>query len=72
VGQNSFITGDLVVGTIVGHIFYSKKINGFKIKKEQEVVLVLIRESQALQIDTVLLTGCRFSRQDIIKLQLDT
>jgi hypothetical protein len=41
-----------------------------KLTKE-EVVLVLIRESQALQIDTLLLRGLQFSRQAILKLQLD-
>jgi len=41
-----------------------------KLTKE-EVVLVLIRESQALQIDTSLLRGFQFARQAILKLQLD-
>jgi hypothetical protein len=31
--QKARIIGDLVVGTIVGHIFYSKSRNGFKVNK---------------------------------------
>jgi hypothetical protein len=67
VEQKSRITGNLVVGT--GYIFYSKK-KALKLTK-QEVVLVLIRKSQALQIDILLMRDLQFSRQAILKLQPD-
>jgi hypothetical protein len=52
-------------------VFYiPRKQMSLKLTK-QEVVLVLIREIQALQIDTLLLRGLHFSRQAILKPQPD-